>query len=372
MINTKICDWLMDNADAPIRYRVAREFLKDEKTAKDIEEELLENPAVTLWLKNLKPQTPPQHWSMEHGSFDFCLENALPKVVQLGLHGGLLQVMDALEFYLAKIRNIDSLDFYSGKRENTSVSYRNRKQWFTILTANFLSLANMDDESTIQYMLGSLDEMHNFVQMKIYDIYLSESERRRLTKVPKNWKSTDYFIKPDVVKEYELSFPYVYDIMGMHRLYDLKNPEVDKKINAVISYISTDEFHHKISDGYGILVEEDGKYHGMGWDPKYPGWFDLPSYMETGNVSRLLFFAQYIIKYPVARKTKWFVDLLNYIEKYRTENGTHLFPATWLKESTGYAVNGHHISFGENRRKKNWREIESTFYVQLLQKDLCN
>jgi hypothetical protein len=24
MINQKICDWLMNNADAPIRYRVAR------------------------------------------------------------------------------------------------------------------------------------------------------------------------------------------------------------------------------------------------------------------------------------------------------------------------------------------------------------
>lgn len=110
----------------------------------------------------------------------------------------------------------------------------------------------------------------------------------------------------------------------------------------------------------------------MGWDPKYPGWFDLPSYMETGNVPKLLFFAQYISKYPIAKKTKWFSDLLNYIEKYRTENGTYLFPVTWLKESTGYAVLGHHMSFGENRKKKNWREIESTFYVQLLQKDLCN
>jgi hypothetical protein len=38
---------------------------------------------------------------MEHGSFDFCLENALPKAVQPGLHGGLPQMKDALEFYLA-------------------------------------------------------------------------------------------------------------------------------------------------------------------------------------------------------------------------------------------------------------------------------
>jgi len=51
----------MDNADAPISYRIARKLLKDNRTAKGIEVELFENPAVALWLKNLKPQTPPQH-----------------------------------------------------------------------------------------------------------------------------------------------------------------------------------------------------------------------------------------------------------------------------------------------------------------------
>lgn len=197
----------MDNADAPIRYRVAREFLKDEKAAKKIEAELLENPVVVLWLKNLKPQTPPQYWAMEHGSFDYCLENALPKLVQLGLHGGLPQVTDALGYYLDKMKNIDSMDFYIGKSKNIGVSCRKGKLFLAMLSANFLSLANIEDESTLQYMLGSLDEMYNFARKKIYDIYLSEKERKRLTKVPKVWKDTRCFIKPDIVREYGFSYP---------------------------------------------------------------------------------------------------------------------------------------------------------------------
>ncbi|MDD4774707.1 MAG: hypothetical protein PHZ09_14080, partial [Eubacteriales bacterium] len=132
MFDIKICEWLMDNADAPIRYRVARELLRDENAAKKTEGELLENRAVQLWLHNLKPETPPQHWSMEHGSFDFCLENALPKIVLLGLHGGLPQVKDALRYYIGKINNIDSLDFYIGKMENIRVSYRKGKLFFAI------------------------------------------------------------------------------------------------------------------------------------------------------------------------------------------------------------------------------------------------
>jgi len=81
---------------------------------------------------------------------------------------------------------------------------------------------------------------------------------------------------------------------------------------------------------------------------------------------KLLFFAQFISKYPTARKTKWFVDLLSYIDKFKTDEDTYIFPSGWLKETQGYAVMGSHLSFGENRRNKKWREIESTFYVQLL------
>ena len=103
MNDTKTCEWLMRSADAPIRYRVAREFLQDEGAAKEIETELFENPVVKMWLKNLKPEAPPQHWSMEHGSFDYCLENALLKAVQLGLHAGMLPIIDAVQYYIDKI-----------------------------------------------------------------------------------------------------------------------------------------------------------------------------------------------------------------------------------------------------------------------------
>ena len=66
MIDLKACEWLMANADAPIRYRVIRELLGDINTAKKIEIELLENPVVKLWLKNLKPQSPPQLRSIRY------------------------------------------------------------------------------------------------------------------------------------------------------------------------------------------------------------------------------------------------------------------------------------------------------------------
>ena len=101
MIDIKTCEWLIENADAPIRYRVARELLKDKKATKKMEGELIENKIVQQWLNNLKPNNPPQrsYIEMVHGSADDCLETAMAKTVRLGLHADLPQVQDAAVYY---------------------------------------------------------------------------------------------------------------------------------------------------------------------------------------------------------------------------------------------------------------------------------
>lgn len=72
----------------------------------------------------------------------------------------------------------------------------------------------------------------------------------------------------------------------------------------------------------GNFESGNAKYHGMGWDPKYPGWFDAADYIENVNAPKLLFFAEYISQSPSLRKTKWFNNLLSCLEKYKTE---HIF-----------------------------------------------
>ncbi|MCL2519361.1 MAG: hypothetical protein FWF15_12440 [Oscillospiraceae bacterium] len=323
-------DWLLEKAEAPIRYRVARELLKDERLAKKIEPELLEYPLVQKWLKNLS-----EHYNI-HGSFDLCLENAIPKLVQLGLHGGLQSLTEAAEIYINRFE----------------------EKW---ISANIFSLAGIKNDDIMKFMLNKLDKIHRFVQMKTYDFYISDEDREKLTFVPIRWRDKK-FIKPEFRND-EFNYPFIYDVLGMFRLYELNDLAVDQKINDVIDYISTDEFNANVVDGYGILIWDNKKYYGQGWDPKYPGWFDAAGY---DNMPKLLFYAQNIIKYPPARKTKWFSELLNYLEKFKTENGTYIFPAKWIKEMSGYAVQGNHLSFGEPRTKRNWCEIESTFLMLLL------
>jgi len=334
LIDKRICEWLMENADIPIRYRLAREILQDDKMAKGLESALLNHPAVQLWLKNLKPHDPPQHKSMEHGCFDFCLEQALPKVVRLGLHGGFPQVVDAVNYYI------------DGLRKNATCRPI-RKSYTAILVANLLCMADIKDNTVSGVMLKNLDELYSFARCMSYDIYITGEERTKLKRVPKHWAESEFFLNPEPLNEYGYYFPLIHDLKGLYKLYGAHSSETDKKINTVIEYISNDDFHSNICLGYGILTAGKGLYHSMGADPRYPGWFDVAHYIENSDLSRdmlkdiiagsnrseyyeygiiyarpnmhnLLVFAEYLASYPPAWKTKWLNNLLEYFEKLFT------------------------------------------------------
>jgi len=349
MINEKICGWLINNADAPIRYRTAKELLRDNSFANAVLPELFENKTVQKWLENLAHEKLPPGtgavWCYEHGCFDACLENALPKLVQMGLRGEMRPLDDAAAFYKSRAAGRNDMG----------------------LSVSMFSYAGFTDAFFMEKITERIFDLHRFVKKSIYDFYITEKERENLRKVPKNWKNAD-FIKPELRGEH---YPFIYDLMGMAGVYGMLGPETDKKIEEILAYISTDEFHVNVRDGYGILIDENNTYHSQGWDPKYPGWFSVADYIEGGaSVPKLLIYAEIVSKFKIALNTRWFTELLAYLERYATENDTYIFPKEWLKESPGYAVQGHHVSFGENRRKNNWCEIESTFHMQLLKQNI--
>ena len=361
MADEKTCGWLMDNAGAPIRHRVARELLGDASAAKKIEGELFDDTSVRYWLEVLKPAKPPQRRSMAHGGFDFCFENAMLKLIQLGMHAKMRCVREAVGYYT------DIIKKYAG------VKPARNTEWYSgfdlIIISNILARAEADFNPATVFLLDSLDEMHRFTLKGKYDIYYSEREKAALKGVPKIWKDKK-FIRNEIIREDGFCYPFIYDLIGLGTLYKLNDQTVASKADAVVGHITSDAFNSATADGYGILDFGAGKYYSQGWDPKYPGWFDAADYLENCDASKMLFFAQYISKYPAACKTKWYGNLLTGLEKYRigAERGAAIykFPAGWLKETKGYAVLGSHMSFGENRKKKNWREIESTFYMQSI------
>jgi hypothetical protein len=350
-------EWLLENADIPIRYRVLRELCGDDEAARKIESDYLSHPELARWICNLK-QEDKRPRERHHGYLDAHFENAIQKCAQLGMHAGLAVVRDAAGFFLGEL-----------EKNAANPQKRKMRDFYSILSSNLLSQAGFDDRVVTDYMLGNLDVLWRFVRQGSYDIYISNEERDRLPGVPPAWRQHK-FLKPELVDNYGFCYPLVYDILGLHKLYELGDETVSTKVDDVIHYIADDRYHREISDGYGILIEGKRRYLSIGWDAKFPGWDNAETYLSGPNPSQLLYFVLHITKYPLAVKTRWFEDVRRLLETYKTQRGTYLFPAAWLLEKTGYAVGGQHMSFGENRRKKNWREVESTFYMALLDRNL--
>jgi len=375
-MHVNACNWLLENADVPIRYRVYREFLKDEKATLRLEADLLDNPNVKYWLGKLTPLFGEHFSRLFHGAQDYCLENSILKAVQLGLNIDILSFRTALKPYVEYVEKTPVLKPY----RKSYIGHDNN--YDLILPTNLLVYAGLKNKTVHKIMLENIYELHEFVKRGDCDIYLNSEERAKLKGIPKNWRGVEHFTRLELFEKYGLCWPLIYDIVGLTKIYGLYGGDIDTQIDDIINFISSDDFHDTITDMYGVVITTGKtKYKGCGWDPKYPGWFNIVDYMEnpekqivytlggksTGYPAKALFFAMIISHFPIARKTKWFIDLVNYLEKYKTYRNTYIFPKQWLIEKQGCAVLGNHLSFGENRRKKNWVEIESTFYVQLLQ-----
>lgn len=349
----QLIDWLLENADEVIKYRVQREFLDLSANFdyESIQGELLENPEVQLWLKNLKPEIPFKR-NLIHGSFDWQFENSMLKIIRLGLHAGIPQIDEIARYY------IKYLEIVSAKAENK------RELFDSIIVAGLLLTAGYTVDIVKDFMKNSLDVLSKFTDSKNYDIYVESRESYK--GLPKNWKETP-IIKPQLLKEYGFCYPMVYDLIGLSSMYSLADSSTNEKVNSVIKYILCDDFHNKIEDGYGILVAGEGRYHGMGWDPKLPGYFDVEQYAKI-SPHKLIFFADILSKYPIAVKSSWYGNVITHLEQFNTGIGTYCFPKEYLREKSGYAVQGFHLGLGENKRKKAWCEVESTFIMLKLKK----
>lgn len=109
----------------------------------------------------------------------------------------------------------------------------------------------------------------------------------------------------------------------------------------------------------------------MGWDPKLPGYYDVNDSAKE-NPHKLLFVADIMSDYPVVVKSSWYKKVINYLEQFKTNSDycTYCFPKGYLREKSGYGVQGFHLGLGENRRNKKWSEIESTFMMMRLKREL--
>jgi hypothetical protein len=106
----------------------------------------------------------------------------------------------------------------------------------------------------------------------------------------------------------------------------------------------------------------------MGWNVWLPGYdrIHTSDFKMACLVQRLALMSPF----PTARSSECFVNNVQHLEDYRTDDGTYVFPELYVQEKrNSYFVTGAHMGLGENRRQKLGYEIESSFWILKIRRN---
>jgi len=273
-----------------------------------------------------------------HGSDSTHLENVLPMLNDFGLN----YFTEAFKCKTPDITNISDVIL--------KYSYYEKIEAYP-----FFIKSKFPVNGAIDFAIERINTIYNFTHHNNYDIY-DESDKYKGVPIPFRDRP---IIKPDIAYGDMCKLPMIYDIVMLAEVYDYISSDLQDKINNIINYIISPEYD-VVLFGYGILASTPKKYHSMGWDCKKP--FNDKQDYSYQNLHRLLLYSHF----PIVVKSSWFHNAIDYLSQFETKNQTYTFPVDYLSERDSNWVLGSRMSLAENRRKKNWVEIESTFYMLKL------
>ena len=355
----ELVDWLFANGGPAIRYRTATELMPPSSNVDigQLREELCQSKLAKTWLERLVPSA---LFNDLHGSKATAFENVMGKLTELGLRRGVPEFEQRTMPYRSWLKD-------NAEGPPTHVFDR----FAGTLIAAFLARAGYVDEPAVGEVLkGRLATVYDFARKGSYDIYVDPTDYPRM---PRIWRDGP-LVNPALTRDGNSYLPSIYDIIGLAAYLPECGTEDDwAKADTIVNYI-LNAHYQKLAPGYGILRTENVRYYSMGWDVKLPGFFGAPSddvkprggpLMTPGAfVQRLALMGQF----PAARSHPWFINGLNHLHGFQTENGTCLFPRSYLAEKpSGYWVTGARMGLEENRRTGLAIELESTFWMAMLQ-----
>lgn len=302
--------------------------------------------------------------NMIHGTKRELLENVATKLWSFGIRRGFEEIDKYLEIY------IKIMEYDYNRKGVMRLGYGKN----TI--AQFLSLLGYaNEQSVFRIMQTRLDQIYTFVLKECYDIYVNAGD---YPGIPTNWKDEDKIIDPALTaysdEEGDPPLPFIYDILGFIGMKQAGLTEDnERKINAVLKYCLDERYQKNIKDGYGILLAPTGRYYGCGWSIHLPGFGqELGENIDINklHINQLLLRLEMLSYFPLTRDLPHMVELFNFFERYRDEDGSYCFPKEYIPEKkAGYFVLGPRMGLAENRKKKDGYIAESTFRVLKMKKN---
>ncbi len=339
-----LAQWLLQNAGPCIRFRTLVEILQEQDVGlvSRALKEMLESPEVKEWMGRLIPQFDIN--SIHSGRSD-AFENVIGKIVQLGLRAG-LQPFDN-----------KTLPFRVWLSENVEVYPDTPHAIFlrTIIAA-FLAFAGYDSISPVTaQMKKRLQTLYEYAKHPDFSsVFVDKSA---FSGFP-NGSESHGLVNPDLYPDQQFKLPWIHDIRGFSSCAEiLANQTSLSKVDKIIEMILTSEYQ-SLPWSYG-LAKYGEKYYILGWAAHLPGYSVKP---EGRSFAELLLALEVMGRFPAARKSTWFTNSIAYLESFRTEYNTYLFPHSWLPEKqTGYWVGGLRMGFDNRKSYPKAIECESTF-----------
>ncbi|MBN1400152.1 MAG: hypothetical protein JXA74_04900 [Anaerolineae bacterium] len=321
-------EWLYANAGPIVRWRMVRDldYALGDADQRALYAQVLATDEVQRWLANLGG-------GQVHGSKDTCAENPMAKLVEYGLRAGEPALDAKMLPYAQRV----------GRYEPS---------WGSIVVAPFLIAAGYDDHPAVRsWWLERLETLYRTALRRDYDLYAPPEVAAQ---VPKAWRG-----KPIYKLEYTEGpwrLPTCYDLYAMAH-WPCEDQTQRTRIAEVVTYLSDPRFQ-----------DTPGGYE---WDRQRHRCYAAGRvFLACLNRNRLVLFMTLLARFAAARDQPWFRRALAELEGYRTERGTYILPSEHLGEQRDayHIYGGAHMGLGEDRRRRGWREIESSFRVWHIQR----
>ena len=340
-------EWLLQNSGTVIQERTRIELLGQVEGYR--QENVLELAEVQRWL-NLLGSGP------VHSSRDHAVENCLAKLAEYGFSAGIPALDEK------------ALPYCSPEVCKTEYDY-------FILLPFLIRLGYGSHPVVRRWFEQRLAELLRTAGLSTYDIYMDAVDKEA---VPASLRGKRLY-RAMFTKEYPL--PSCYDFYSLAYAYEVY-PADRTKMDAVIAYLL--DGHFQTTPG-GYLWDAEKRQHfaaGRGYLAtlpvmvSVPEWEAEPQIMGGGkrgvvypDAPRLVLFMEAGALLPGVRKSPWFQHHLAHLKGFITTVGRYRFPREYLVEREGYYLyGGSHMGLAENRRRREWLEVESTFRVGRLLK----
>ncbi|MHC4861117.1 MAG: hypothetical protein ACYTDY_13610, partial [Planctomycetota bacterium] len=266
---------LLEEGGPVLRFRTARDILGEPIPS----DELLASPLVRRWLDRLVPDT---SFTGIHNGVPTAFENAMGKLVQLGLRAGMAPLDERTRPFCEWLRRAPAPPFAPFLR--------------AIVACHLAAGGYGDDPVVAEVVRHRLELVSEFARERRYDIHVDRGEFRG---IPKHFPDQP-LIDPALCPEEHLRLPWIHDLVGLAAL----TPD---GAEPIVEYVMDDRYQ-ALHPGYGILRAANGRYYAMGWDVKLPGWSGIPptGWSSGSLVSRLALLS----RFPAARRHRWFTESL--------------------------------------------------------------